>query len=73
MTIEVLPKLEYVCVLSDGTKIVRNDKEGIIQHIWNKLQTNINLTAYYSKEIGQLDSQSALLRNDLEAAKAIKD
>lgn len=72
MKIEVIPTLEIVCTLSDGTRVKSSSKEALVCTIRNKLKGNERMISYYSNQIEQIDAQMILLHKDLTDAKALE-
>lgn len=73
MKIEVLPVIELVCTLSDGTNLRSSSKEALIKTISNKMRSNSNLLSHYAHEIQRLNTEFDLLKKDLEAAEGLKE
>lgn len=73
MKIEVVPTIEIVCTLSDGTALKSSSKEALVKTISNKLRGNSNLLSHYAREIDRLNLEFDLLKKDLASAEALEE
>lgn len=73
MKIEVVPAIEIVCTLSDGTALKSSSKEALIRTIRNKMRGNSNVLSHYAHEIERLNREFELLQQDLASAEALEE